>query len=395
MKKLYIILVSVVALVAASCGKQDAVYQEFIKDGGFIYPAKAINLSVDRGFQRIILNWELPMDPSIRTAKLFWDSRTQSMDFDYSHYPDGKVSAAIAGLEDRSYTFEIVNYDADGNSSLAAEITASPFGDSWLVSHAERQMLSLEMVGNEATITMGKATDEIAATKFRYLNSSGQTVESKAFSAKESVVKLLNVQKWKYIEYQSAFCPKGGIDTVWISNWTKSPYPLTTTVEKTSSVSVTANQIRDNFKPQYIIDGIKDDGNSRWFSSNDALYRSIFPKILVIDTKLSGDDAMTFNHLVFYQDPDPERQDKRYIKEVNVYIGDTKFNPDDANYDLHFGEPVVTSTLNKVAPVQDFTIHNPKRGRYIAIVFKNSYEKSGFIDLWEFEAFGYNEKSAN
>ncbi|MBR5925302.1 MAG: hypothetical protein IKZ60_07535 [Bacteroidales bacterium] len=395
MKKIYIILISVLALMAASCGKQDAVYKEFIKDGGFIYPAKPINIEAERGYQRLVLKWDLPMDPSIRTAKLFWDSRTQSMDFDYSAYPDGKVKVVIPDLEDRSYTFEVVNYDSDENASLAAEITSSPFGESWLVSHAERTMLYVEMAGSDAIVTMGKLTDEIVATKFRYTNASGSVVESRPFMVDEDEIKLPNAKKWKYLEYQSAYCPAGGIDTVWINNWTRSPYPVATNVESTATVTVTENQIRDNFKPQLILDGIKDSGTSRWYSSNNANYRLLFPKILVIDTKLSGDNAMTFNHFVFYEDPDPDGQTRRYIRSVNVYVGDTKFNPDDSNYARTFGDPVLTVSLNQLSAVQDFIVSTPKRGRYIALVFRNSYNSSGFVDLWELEAFGYVEKNAN
>ena len=396
MKKIYIILISALALLIASCAKQDSVYKEFIKDGGFIYPAKAINLTAERGFQRVILNWDLPMDPSIRTAKLFWDSRTQSMDFEYTSYPDGKVQVVIPNLEDRSYTFEVVNYDASENASLAAEITTSPFGDSWLVSHAERTIVSSEMDGTSARITMGQLTDEVVATKFRYLNTSGQTVEKVVLSNEPDIL-LPNAEKWKYFEYQSAFCSSEGIDTVWISNWMKSPYPIASNVDKnTATVSVTTNQVRDSYVPQLILDGIKDNGNSRWFSSNDVDYRGKFPKILVIDTKLSGNNAMTFNHFVFYEDPVPERQDKRYIKNVEIYVGDTKFNPDDTiNYERTFGEPVASLALNKVDSVHDCVLSEPKRGRYVAIVFLNSHDKSGFIDLWEFEAFGFVEKNAN
>ena len=395
MKKIYFILISVLALAAVSCAKQDTVYKEFIKDGGFIYPAKAINVNAERGYQRIVISWDLPMDPSIRTAKLFWDSRTQSRDFDYSSYPDGKVSVAITDLEDRSYTFEIVNYDGSDNASLSAEITSSPFGESWLVSHAERSMDYVELDGTDAVVTMGKLTDEIVATKFRYINASGSEVESRPFLVSEPEIRLPNAKKWKYLEYQSAYCPAGGIDTVWLNNWTKSPYPVATNVENTSTVTVTENQVRDAFKPELILDGIKDSGNSRWYSSNNANYRMLFPKILVIDTKLNGTNAMTFNHFVFYEDPDPEGQTRRYIRSINVFVGDTKFNPDDANYARTFGEPVLTASLNQLSPVQDFIVDNPKRGRYIAIVFRNSFNSSGFIDLWEFEAFGYVEKDAN
>ena len=158
-----------------------------------------------------------------------------------------------------------------------------------------------------------------------------------------------------------------------------------------ATVSVTANQIRDNFKPELILDGIKDDSNSRWFSSNAAAYRNKFPKILVIDTKLSGDNAQTFNHFIFYQDPDPDGQTRRYIRAVNVYVSDTKFNPDNTNYARDFGEPVLQATLNTNDAVQEFTPDVLQSGRYVAIVFRNSFNSTGFIDLWEFEAFGYVE----
>lgn len=391
MKKIYLIIITAISLVISSCGKQDTVYKEFVREGGFIYPAKAINLTADRGFQRIVLNWEVPMDPSIRTGKLFWDSRTQSMDFDYSAYPDGKVSVAITDLEDRSYTFEIVNYDAEEHASLAVEITSSPFGDSWLVSHAERTMIFAEMEGTDAVITMGKPTDEFVATRFRYKNTAGATVVSKPFYVDEEI-RLPDAQKWEFLEFQSAFSSEEGIDTTWIGNWSKSPYPLATNVESTSPVTVTANQIRDNFKPNLILDGIKDSVDSRWYSSDKAAYRGIFPKILVIDTKLIGDNAMTFNHFIFYEDPDPDGQTRRLIRNVEVFVGDSKFNPDDANYSHSFGEPVLVARLNQLNPVQDFVLATPKRGRYIAIVFTNSYNSTGFIDLWEFEAFGYVAK---
>lgn len=396
MKKIYVILISVLALVMASCGKQDAVYKEFIKEGGYIYPAKAINVTADRGFKRIVLHWEKPMDPSIRTAKLFWDSRRESVDFDYASYPDGIVETVIDNLEDRSYTFEIVNYDDSENSSLAAEITSSPFADSWLVSHAERTMKFCEMDGTDAVITMGKPTDEIVSTKFRYVNASGQTVVSKAYSAADAVVRLPNAKKYKYLEYQSAFCAAEGIDTVWTGNWMKSPSPVTCKPDPaTTVVTVTANQIRDNFKPELVLDGIKDSSSSRWYSSNVSAYRNIFPKILVFDTKLSGDNALSFNHFVFYEDPDPEGQTRRYIRSISIYVGDKKYNPDDTNFLTNFGKPVVSSALTQLDPVQDFVLEEPARGRYIAIVFRNSFNTTGFIDLWEFEAFGFVAKDAN
>ena len=173
-----ILTVPVLAVLAVSCGGQDEIYKEWVKKGGYDYPAKAINLSSVIGYQNVIVNWEKPMDPAVRTATLFWDNYAKSIDVDYADYPDGKVSIEVGELEDRSYTFDIVNYDDVGNKSLAAEITVSPYGDGWMVSRSERTVTSARMEGRDAKIVMSKATDEMVATRFRYKNLQDEWVES-------------------------------------------------------------------------------------------------------------------------------------------------------------------------------------------------------------------------
>ena len=380
-----------------SCGKQDTVYKQYFVDGGYIYPAKPLNLTAISGYQRIVLSWEKPMDPSIRKAILFWDNRSESLEFNYSDYPSGIVETDIQNLEDRSYTFEVVNYDADENKSLAVEITTSPFAESWLVSHAERAVESARLIGNDAVVIMRNPTDETVKTKFRYLTKDGQTVEGGILKATESEIHLPNADGSRYFEYQSAYCPSDGIDTVWTGNWIKSVKPITQNFDtKIAAVTVTANQIRGTFYPSYIMDGIKDDPDKRWYSSNASEYKKIFPKILVIDTKLTGDDAITFTDFIFYEDPDPEGSTRRFIKAISVYVTDKKPNPDDASWQTNYGDPVLLASLNQDEAVQVLKPFEKKSGRYIAIVFRNSHRAAdGFIDLWEFEAYGYVEKKLN
>lgn len=59
-----ILTVPVLAVLAVSCGGQDEIYKEWVKKGGYDYPAKAINLSSVIGYQNVIVNWEKPMDPA-------------------------------------------------------------------------------------------------------------------------------------------------------------------------------------------------------------------------------------------------------------------------------------------------------------------------------------------
>ena len=196
MKKIVFFLLATIVM-AVSCGKQDTVYKEFVKPGGYIYPAKPLNLTTVSGYERVFLTWEAPMDPSIRRTTLFWDNYTDSLQFSYSDYVNGVLQTVVDHLDDRSYTFDVVNYDANGNRSLAAEITAVPFGESWLASHSERIVKFAGMEGEDAAITMGRSTDEMVATKFRYRTVDGQTVESEIMLPSENTILLPRAMKGK------------------------------------------------------------------------------------------------------------------------------------------------------------------------------------------------------
>ena len=387
MKKILTITFIGVLTLAASCAKQDTVYKEYLKEGGYIYPAKAINASVEKGYQRITLKWEAPMDPSLRTAKVFWDNRTQSRDFNYADYPAGKLEATIDNLEDRSYTFEIVNFDEAGNKSLATERTTAPFGESWLVSHAERSVTSAKMDGEDAVILMTKSTDEMTATHFRYKNAAGQWIEGPTMLPADREIRLPGAQKGKYFEYRSSYKPADGMDEVASVSWTKSPepilYPLDT---KGWKVSVTTDQEYSSYTADKIFDG-NASSSGRWHSSRSSSDAKKFPKVLTVDTGAEEGKENTFSS--FVMNLSPSGSTYHYIREIAVYIGDKPFDPDDADYAQNYGTPVFEGTVNRNDNDPEIAISPAKAGRYFAIVFKNSYHNSGYIDLWELVPYGY------
>lgn len=380
-------------MLFTACDKQDDTYSQYVMPGGYNYPAKPQEVKTQSGFHRVSLSWATPLDPAVKTVKVFWDNYAKSVDVDYSTAKDGRVSVVIPELEDRSYTFYVVNFDGSGNKSLASEVTVAPYGEGWLSTHAERRVTKAQLEGTVAEITMGSSMDEMVSTKFRYKNNAGQLVElEQTLSAEDFTIELPDALKGKTFEYMSCYCPKDGMDVIWSGNWVKSAKPISYNYDgNKATATVTTNQIRDQYVPDLIMDGIKDNPESRYYSTNVSSYRNIFPKIIVIDTKDRDENAMTFNTFRFYQDPDPEGQTRRNIRSVYVYVGDQKFNPDDKNYATNFGEPVLKANLTQVSAVQEFSAIEPAKGRYIAIVFRNSYNSAGYVDLWEFEAFGYVE----
>lgn len=377
-----------------SCGKQDDVYKEFIVDGGHVYPAKVRDLSSVSGYQRVILTWTRPFDPSLKTAKVFWDNFSQSVDLNYADFPDDNVSVVIANLEDRSYTFDVVNYDAKGNQSLSTELSVTPFGNNWLVSHTERSVVSSRMDGTDAKIVMTKSTKDMVATKFRYQTADGRTVESEYLEPEDVEISLPEALRGKRFEFKSAFLPSSGIDTVWATSWSVSPdaivYPLPT---EGWTVSVTDGQEFGAYTCDLILDGVIAAAN-RWQSSHTAAIQRNFPKILVIDTKMEAGQEYSFTDFVLYQNPSNVTT-LRYLREFSIFVGNEPFDPNDTDAMQRFGTPVITASGNRNEDACSVVLPASATGRYVAIVFTNSYSTSGWLDLWELVPYGYWGVDAN
>jgi len=378
--------VAAAAVLLASCGGQDEIYKEWVKKGGYDYPAKALKLTSVIGYKSVIINWEKPMDPAVRTASLFWDNYAKSVDIDYADYPDGKVSVSVGDLEDRSYTFDIVNYDDEGNQSLASEITVSPYSDSWMVSRSERTVSLARMDGRDAKIVMSKATDEMVATRFRYKNLQDEWVECETvLKPGENEVTFPNALKGKRFEYSSSFCPAAGKDTVW-SAWTRSV--------KRWNVTVTKNQYFGINVADNIFDGNKDLSAFSWHSSKSDATKNQFPKILSIDTQKAFGEEYAFTRFEFYEHPD--QPTLRYIKDFVIYVGSSYYNPDDSDYLNNYGIPFIGTQFKTDDRISSASATQGATGRYFAIVFKNSYNtKDGFIDLWELVPYGYIPSQAD
>jgi len=392
---LSILLTVGVAVALSSCGGQDEIYKEWVKKGGYDYPAKAVNLSSVIGYRSVIINWEKPMDPAVTTATLFWDNYASSQSIDYADYSDGKVSMEVGNLEDRSYTFDIVNYDAVGNKSLAAEITVSPYGDSWMVSRSERTVTSSRMDGRDAKIVMSKATDEMVATRFRYKNLQDEWVECETIlKPGENEVTFPNALRGKRFEYSSSFCPAAGKDTVW-SHWTKSVDGISYALDgKRWNVAVTKNQYFGINVADNIFDGNKDLSAFSWHSSKSDATKNIFPKILSVDTQKAFGEEYSFTRFEFYEHPD--QPTLRYIKDIVIYVGSTYYDPDDNDYLNHYGIPFIGTQFSTEGKVSTASATQGASGRYFSIVFKNSWNtKDGFIDLWELVPYGYIPSQAD
>lgn len=402
MKKIIFSLSGLFLLAAAftSCTDQDETYKQYVKADGYIYPQVASNLTATEGYKRLQISWDTPKDPSIRTGKIYWENRTQSADIDYSQYTGSSVVFEVDGLEERSYTFEVVNYDKNGNTSMAKEVTASPYAESWLTLHSSRSISSANMddKGETANVVMTESTDEMVLTQVRYVNSAGDSVVVDVDNDLTSI-SLPDAKPGTRFSFRSSFTPYAGLDTVW-SEWKKSPTPIVGLLDNTGFVPVaTTGQVRgDSYLEKFIFDGINTgEEGTYWQSSEESSNRKTFPKIMAIDL---GKDTYFLTKIVLQQDPRGTTTSYHNNRDIEIYFGDEPFDPDaGSNYKTSSGfvnaeenGKKLTSTILQSAYNYTSTwTSSPINYRYMAIVWKNSRNTNGYISLSELEIYGYDD----
>lgn len=392
-KNLYFLLVILILTGLHSCKDQDQVYQEFVKLGGYVYPEKTNNLTARAGYKRVKLAWDAPKDPSVKSAKIYWNNGTEVIDIDYSGHSDPTVERFIEELEERTYTFELVNFDSNGNQSMKTEITVMPYGENWLLTHAERTIYTAEVEGQDAQIVTGYGTDEMIETRFRYLNRDGETVVlDEVLDASTNRITLPNAKNGVRFEFSSSYAPMDGLDTIW-NVWSRSIDPIAGLLDcRAWGIQVTTGQVWDNsFLPYKALDGIID-RDHRWCSAQGAL-ATVFPKIMTID---SEKDSYFINKIAMYQDQ--ATLNRRFAKSVEIYWGNEPFDPDaGGGYESSpgFAAAIAAGNLQKTTfyfSTGTFTRRwtEMQNFRHLAIVWKDSRSTSGWIDLWEIEFYGYD-----
>lgn len=393
MKKfIYIALALTMFTAFYSCKDQDEIYKQWVKPGGYIYPEKTNGLKGYSGNNRIMLKWAYPKDPSVVKAKIYWATRTDSMELDYKDYAgQDTIRLYISSLEERSYSFEIFNYDAEGHVSMGSQAIVAPYSNIWLSLHSEREIKSAQInSGTDATITIGYGTDEMVATRFRYYNTAGDLVLlDQTADIYTTTVTFPNAAPGRRFEYASSYVPGNGLDTVW-NGWRKSVLPIAGKLDCSSWV---AESNATNDRPtSNLFDGvIGGDINHAWWAKTGA-----FPKILVIDNQK---DSYFLNKLVLYQNTSGGFA-YRTNQKVKLYISDKPFNKN-AAFDLSAltssdetfkrakGE-WATTFWNGTA-YWSCSLNNMYNVRYIAIVFFDSRRNGNA--LFEVEAYGYDSAS--
>lgn len=386
---LYITLIAALVGSFSSCKDQDEIYKQWVVPGGSVYPEKANGLNAKVGYQRVQLKWAVPKDPAVQRAVITWDNGDKTKEINYSDFNStDSICVELDQLKEQSYTFTVVNYDKDGNKSMQSENTASPYGELWLSTHAERTINSAEIAsGTTANVTMGFGTNEMIATKFRYLDTEGNWVVTDPVPSAQSSTVFENAKVGSRYQYCSAYCPSEGLDTLW-NDWLNGPTPIAGKLAHTNW-SVEAPGYSSGYPPEYAIDGVITGNFSNGWWWNNATY----PKIFLVDM---GNNDTYINKIILYQN-NTTWYNARTLNNVELYCGNEKF-------DINAGADYANTSAFQNALFKHTTMifwNGTAYGtwnlgqmlnvRYFCFVIKNSRRNGSSIN--EIDAFGYDNSA--
>ncbi|HBX21171.1 MAG TPA: hypothetical protein DEF88_12060 [Porphyromonadaceae bacterium] len=378
MKKIvYLLFMALIVGYASSCKDMDSIYKDFIVPNGYKYPQAPDSLKVYAGYNKLRLIWFRPSDPSVVRAEVYWNNYQDTLKIDIASSSD-IIQVDVPDLGEDTYTFYVKTFDEEGNVSIPAEVTGTSYGDNYIVGATDRTIVSaLRDDDRNGTITWNPKTTDLVYSEVRYTT----------FSDKQKILRILpeetalicpDIKSGEPFEYRSVFLPPKGIDSV-AREWIKYEKPFMYKYPRTDWTVVAKNGNHDwgdggGGQPALLFDGKLSTG---WHSR----VGSSFPQCLVVDMKQS----LPVDYITIYP---PEREDWRYLKDVEIYLTETPVNPDDPNL------PSILSSMTPVAEAQypggnSFSIYlpSPLSGRYLTVVFPNGTQP--YISFMELDVYGY------
>lgn len=209
-----VIIVLGVWMISA-CDSMTSSYEKHSKEGEIIYTGKADSIQVYPGKNRVKLSWLLLMDPMVTKARVYWNQREDSVDVKIQRGEGvDTVTVMIEEMEERSYNFEIVTSDDQGNTSVPVTALGDVYGARYQSSLLNRPVKTVKwQPDGTAWIEWGSASQSAIGTLINYVNSDN-TSEKIVVLPDEGSTKLKKFSLESVIEYRTMHLPDSmAIDT--------------------------------------------------------------------------------------------------------------------------------------------------------------------------------------
>lgn len=211
--------------VISSCRRQDD-YKKYIKNGEVLYTGKADSLQVHSGRNRVQLTWLLIADPKVSRSMIYWNNHRDSAAINIKRTSGvDTIRFFVNNLEERAYTFEVYNFDKDGNISVKSEANGFVYGSFYEDALLSRAFSKAEMKNGNAEISWVNidTTGGMIGMELQY-TSSDNVLHDTIVPAhpKDQVTVLANYLSMSTFSYRSLYMPDpAAVDTFYTKFETK------------------------------------------------------------------------------------------------------------------------------------------------------------------------------
>ncbi len=201
------ILILVLAALLASCSKMDDTYKEFLKGGEIVYIGKADSAKADPGRNRIQLSWLVLADPKVTGAKIYWNSRLDSLVIPIKKTADiDTIRVMLNGLAEGTYIFEIYTFDDKKNSSMMTEVVGSVYGDLYESALLTRPLTEANFKRGNVNLRFGATNEQAVFSEVEFTNDQDEAQKVRV-PTDSLTFKLENYKQGSPLRYRTAFIP--------------------------------------------------------------------------------------------------------------------------------------------------------------------------------------------
>jgi hypothetical protein len=274
-----------------ACTGMDHTYRDFWKDGELAYPAPADSIKVFPGKNRIGFEWQILADPSIVSAKMFWNNKNDSMVFPIETNGQNYITRVMLdNLKEATYSFTIYTYDVNGNRSIPREATGKAYGKTYENALLVRILKDAYYENSVLTVVWGDPADATSyGSELTYTTTANErhTIQ---VAANADTIKVNDYDNESgTIEYRTAFIPVPmAIDTFYTGyREVKVKGPIMELPRTGWTVTASSWDTRypaDNANPrtaEMVLDGLT---GTRWVNSISPI-QTDYPHWIALDMK--------------------------------------------------------------------------------------------------------------
>ncbi|MDE1190844.1 MAG: DUF4998 domain-containing protein [Arachidicoccus sp.] len=222
-------------------------YKKYAAGGEISYTGKIDTAIIYSGYKRVLVYGLFSSDPKISSCTIYWDNRADSIVI-----PVTKTSGVdtlktyITGLSEGTHSFEMINYDKNGNSSVGVFKTGKVYGDIYLQSLINRTItnsaLNTDLNTQLSFASIDNSTGAFT-TEIHYLSNEGDSLTMFVPVGTSDTI-LTNHQYGSVFTYRTLYIP----DTLCIDTLATN-FEAYQPVSGSTWVDVTASYIKNAGNP--------------------------------------------------------------------------------------------------------------------------------------------------